>query len=342
MWVRGPAMPLDPRYYLMLRERAVHEVIARERPDVIEGSSAWTAGWVAARCPYPAVKALVYHQDPVAVYPHTVFDRWFSARTIDAACFPYWEYVRRLARHFDVTVVAGAWLAERLAAFGVDRARAVPFGIDRSRFSPERRDLSLRRELLARSGLPESASLLVSVSRHHPEKRLGFLFRALALAQRQRAVGLVVFGDGPLRRWVEARASRVPGVHVAGFVEDRDRIARSVASADAMLHGSAAETYGFVVAEALCSGTPVIAPARGGAYELCRPEYSETYTPGDTESCAQAIGRMLDRDREQLSRSAALASADRVLEPHGHFTRLFELYGSLVERQRATARATST
>jgi alpha-1,6-mannosyltransferase len=342
VWVKGPPMPLDPRYYVMYRERAIFELIERECPDVIEGSSSWAAGWIAARYPGPGVKALVYHQDPVAVYPHTLFDRWFSARSIDAACFPYWEYVRRLAHHFDVTVVAGSWLAQRLETFGVPRARAVPFGIDRRLFAPDRRDERLRSELLRRCGLPDSARLLITVSRHHPEKRLGFLFRALALAQRERPLGLVVFGDGPMRRVVEAQARQVAGVHLAGFVNDRDLIARAVASADAMLHGSAAETYGFVVAEALCSGTPVIAPERGGAYELCRPEYSEVYSPGDASSCAAAIARLLGRERSAMSQAAALSSTQLVLEPQQHFARLFELYQSLVNHRSHTAVPSAT
>jgi alpha-1,6-mannosyltransferase len=331
VWVEGPPMPLDPRYYIMYRERAIHDIIDRERPDVIEGSSSWAAGWIVARYAGPGKKALIYHQDPVAVYPHTAFDRWLSASVIDAACFPYWEYVRRLAKHYDATVVAGAWLKARLEMFGVPRPREIPFGIDRTLFSPARRDSELRRELLRRCGLPDSAHLLVTVSRHHPEKRLGFLMRALAIAQEWAPTGLVVFGDGPLRPLIEAQARRVAGVHIAGFVADRGFIARALASADALLHGSAAETYGFAIAEAICSGTPVIVPERGGAFELCRPEYAEVYSPGDPRACARAIERMLVREREPLSRAAATASATLVLDPREHFTRLFKLYESLVE-----------
>lgn len=332
IWVRGPHMPLDPRYFVMYRERAIHELIAREKPDVIEGSSLWSAGWIAARYAGSGAKALVMHQDPVAVYPHTLFDRWFSPSAIDAACYPYWEYVRRLASRFDATVVAGAWLERRLTTFGIRGAHAIPFGIDRAQFSPSFRDLELRRELLARCGLPETAQLCISVSRHHPEKRLGFLFQALERARRERELGLVVFGDGPMRSVVAAQASRVTGVHLAGFVEDRTYVARAIASADAMLHGSAAETFGFVIAEALCSGTPVIAPNRGGACDFLAPEYSETYRPGDVEGCAAAIGRLFARDRAHLSAAAKSAARVRVREPEEHFVGLFALYEALAKR----------
>src|SRR5690606_10661896 len=105
VWVKGPPMPLDPRYYVLYREKAVHELLALERPDVVEGSSPWTAGWFAARYRGPGLKSLIYHQDPVAVYPHTFLDRWVRPRTLDAACAPYWAMLRKLAAHYDTTVV---------------------------------------------------------------------------------------------------------------------------------------------------------------------------------------------------------------------------------------------
>lgn len=342
IWIRGPKMPLDPRYFVLYREREVHRLIARERPDVIEGSSLWSAGWFAARYPGSGAKALVYHQDPVAVYPQTFLDRWFSAEQIDEVCFPYWQYVRRLANHYDATVVAGHWLQRRLSMFGIPRAEAVPFGIDRSHFSPAHRDETVRKELLLKCGLPAGAKLLVTVSRHHPEKRLGTLFKAVGRVRREREVGLVVFGDGPFRPIIEAQAAKVPGVHLAGFVGERSVVARALASADAMLHGSAAETYGFVIAEAMCSGTPIIAPDRGGAFELVEPSFSEVYPPGDVEACADAIGRLLDRERTELRDAALKASDAKVESPRAHFARLFELYAELVERQRLQSRAHAT
>lgn len=332
LWVKGPEMPFDPRYFVLYREAEVQRLIRREQPDVIEGSSLWSAGWFAARYPGAGAKALVYHQDPVAVYPQTIFDRWFSSDRIDEACFPYWQYVRRLASNYDATVVAGRWLQRRLETFGIPRAEAVPFGIDRSLFSPQHRDEATRKQLLASCGLGEGAKLLITVSRHHPEKRLGTLFKAVARVRRERDVGLVVFGDGPFRPWIQMQAARVPGVHLAGFVEDRKFVARVLASCDALLHGSAAETYGFVIAEAMCSGAPIVAPDRGGAFELVSPSFAESYRPGDEDACAAAVLRLLDRDRAQMSQAALSASHDKVQSPREHFQRLFDLYEELVER----------
>lgn len=332
VWVAGPPLPLDPRYFVLYREKRVHELIAREQPDVIEGSSPWTAGWFAARYRGPGAKALVFHQDPVAVYPHTFLDRWVSPASVDRAFTPYWAYVRRLASRFDATIVAGRWLAERLRGFGIDRAKAVPFGIERERFSPDAADPEIRRDLLERCGMPADAPLLVAISRYHPEKRVPTLIQAFERVVSRRKAGFVIFGDGPFRRKIERAAARVPGVHLTGYVDDRAFIAGALASADLFVHGSAAETYGFVVAEAMCAGTPVVVPDRGGAFDLARPEYSEVYEPGNAAECAAAIERLLARDRSELRRSALEAAERDVRNVRQHFEALFECYSGLARR----------
>jgi alpha-1,6-mannosyltransferase len=144
-------------------------------------------------------------------------------------------------------------------------------------------------------------------------------------------MGLVIYGDGPLRNWIKRNAARVPGVYLAGFVTDREEIATSLASADAMLHGSAAETYGLVIAEALCSGLPIIVPNQGGAADLADPSYAETYAPGDVAGCSAAIEALLDRDRAALVAGCARAAQHEIGTMDDHFHQLFELYERLIE-----------
>jgi alpha-1,6-mannosyltransferase len=325
-WIRSRPMPIDPRYYLLLRESAVHAALDAERPDVVEGSSPWTGGWFAARWPGAARKAFVFHQDPVAVYPHTALDRWLSVASIDRGCEPYWAYLRRLSAHFDLTVTSAQWLADRLAGHGVRHPVSVPFGIEKHVFSPDLRSNDTRRQWLARCGYGEDVPLAVIVSRFHPEKRLGTLFKAYDRVAAHREIGLVVFGDGPLRGLVDRAVRRRPGVVLGGFLRGRRDLAVALASADLLLHGSAAETFGLAVAEALCSGLPIVVPDRGGAAELADPAYAECYPPGDVEACAAAIGRMLDRDPAALRPMAARAAAERVRSVEEHFAALFQIY----------------
>jgi len=120
-------------------------------------------------------------------------------------------------------------------------------------------------------------------------------------------------------------------------LKDRATLARTIASADVVLHGSSAETYGFAVAEALCCGTPVVVPSTGGAADLADPTCSEIYPAGDADAAARALIALLERDRAGLSRAAALA-ADRIGDIESHFEKLFALYAAAVDHRRAAKR----
>jgi alpha-1,6-mannosyltransferase len=107
-----------------------------------------------------------------------------------------------------------------------------------------------------------------------------------------------------------------------------------MASGDAMLHGSAAETYGLVVAEAICSGLPIIVPDVGGAADLADDSYAEVYETGDADACAAAILRLLDRPRDGLLSGCAQATSAKIGTMADHFVGLFELYEKLVDEKR--------
>lgn len=328
VWIEGPPMPFDPRYYVLWNERAVHRALDNERPDVVEGSSPWSGGWFAGRWRGDAVKSLIFHQDPIAVYPETFLDRRLSRERINGLASPFWGYLRRLSQRFDLTVTSGEWLAQKLRSFGLRDPCAVPFGIDKHRFSPEHGDQATRTRLLDACKAPADAQLLVTVSRMHPEKRLGVLLDAFDKARRERPLALVIYGDGPQRDSIRKRASTIAGVHFAGYTSEPNELPRVYASADALLHGSAAETFGLVVAESICSGTPVIVPNIGGAADLAGAGWAETYAPGDVDGCAEAIHRILSRDRETLRKACLDAASTRIATMDDHFAGLFALYAS--------------
>jgi alpha-1,6-mannosyltransferase len=337
VWVRSPALPVDPRYRMLVRQRAVFELLNGEAPDVVESSSPGMGALFSARWQGAAFKSLVFHQDAVAVYAHTLLGAHCGERVIDRMCAGYFAYLRAISRRHHLTVTGGEWLAERLRAQGVHAVTAVPFGVEKQTFSPGLRDESLRRLLLARAGLPPSARLLVALSRHHPEKRLFTSIEAVARSAARCPVGLVIYGDGPLRRLTEWKAARVGGIVVAGRLDDRPTLAGCLASADALLHGSSAETFGLGVAEALAAGVPVVVPDRGGAADLAGPEYAERFRAGSASSCAAAILRLFARDQDRLRAAATHAGQHRVRSADQHFAALFALYAERLHDRRVHA-----
>ncbi|MFT8674643.1 MAG: glycosyltransferase [Acetobacter sp.] len=333
VWVKSPLLPVDKNYRMFWHSAPVWQVLDAEQPDLVEGSSPWRGGWLAARWPGRAPRVLFMHADPVAVYPQTLLGHVLPAPTIDRLFGWFWSYLRRLNAYYDGCIVAGRWLGERFARHGLERIMVAPFGVRASAFDPTFRDETLRATMLEACGLDRSASLLVIVGRHHPEKRLGLLMRAVGKAQKSRKIGLYVIGDGLMHRQVRAQAARMEHVHVAGQVRDRQLLARMMASADALLHGSTAETFGFVVAEALCSGTPLIVPHAGGAGDLAAGAYAETYEPGNMSAAADAIARLLVRERGPMS-AAARAAGVGLGDMDQHFTRLFSLYEQIIRDTR--------
>ena len=329
VWVKGPPLPPDPRYYVLWNEKKVHAILDHEKADVVEGSSPWSGGWFVNRWKGDAAKALIFHQDPVAVFAETFFDRFAGRRTINTAMAPFWGYLRRLSARYDATVTSGQWLADKLEGQRIQNPHAVSFGIDKQRFNPAHASEETRRRLCEECGVSENAKLMLTVSRMHPEKRFGTIFKAFERASKEQEMGLVVFGDGPMRSWVHKRGNKIPGVHFAGYTSDPTELPRVYASCDAMLHGSAAETYGLVIAEAICSGLPVVVPDIGGAADLAHPSYSEVYPPGDAKEASAALLRLLRRDRAEIKDACAAATIARVGTMDDHFRELFAYYEEL-------------
>jgi alpha-1,6-mannosyltransferase len=105
-----------------------------------------------------------------------------------------------------------------------------------------------------------------------------------------------------------------------------------MASADALIHGCEAETFGLVAAEALASGLPLVVPDRGGCFDLADPAVAETYVANDSRAAAAAIRRLFARDPQAL-REAVLAASAEVRSDRQHFEGLFGLYAGLGARR---------
>lgn len=327
LWVKSPVHPLDRRYHMFTSAEPVYDVLDRIRPDVVEGSSPWRGGWIAGRWPGAALRSLFIHSDPVASYPHTYLGPRLGYERTDKLFAWFWHYLRRLDRLYDLSVVSGPWLAERMARFGLRRPVSVPFGINKSQFSHRHRSEEVRREMLERCGIErDDATLLVTISRHHPEKRIPTMIQAVGELNRTRPIGLFIIGDGLFRRTVEKSAARYAGIHIAGHIDDRLVLARNLASSDAIIHGCASETFGMVIAEGLSSGLPIIVPNRGGAADLAEPEFAQTYEPGDVADCRRAIEAFLARDRGEMSKHARAYAASRIRGVSDHFEELFRTY----------------
>jgi len=182
-WIKSPHLPFDRNYRMFWNHQQVWRTLDRIAPDLVEGSSPWRGGWLAARWPGKAVKVFFMHADPVAVYPQTFLGGLLGPERVDRLFGFFWRYLNRLNSNYDAAIVTNPALAERFAGFGLENIQIAPFGVERSKFSPSFYDATARREMLATCGLGADASLLIAVGRHHPEKRLRTIIQAVSRAQ---------------------------------------------------------------------------------------------------------------------------------------------------------------
>lgn len=341
LFVRAPAIPVDRRYHVFYRGAPVHALLDRLAPDVVEASSPFRAAGIVADWQGPAaaraVKSLVLHADPVAAHPQQWL-RGIAPERVDRAFGWYWRYLARVAARHDCVIAGSRWFARRVATHSGVIADVIPLGVDCELFHPGRRDPTLRAALLRWLGLGPEARLLVGVGRHHPEKQWPMLFQAVGALGRA-TVGMVQIGDGFAGPTVARAAEAAGNVRLLGRIADRQLLARILASADAMVHGSSAETFGLVVSEGLAAGLPLVLPDAGGCTDAADPAFAERYAAGDAASAAAAIRRLLLRDRDTLRAAAIAARTTHISTPAEHFDRLFALYDEVRTPARAGAAA---
>jgi alpha-1,6-mannosyltransferase len=322
----APRMPYDPSYHAPIALGRMRELVRVIAPDVLQVSSPFIPLWVAASLKVP-LKTYVHHSDPIGCYVAPLAARYTQARLLESAA---WAYLRGVTKAAHATIVAGAWLERELRDHGCRNVHTVPFGIDHEGFSPVHRDEAFRAELLGDLATDPKATLFLVAGRLAADKRQRLVLDALELVARNRPVGLLLLGDGPERERLEERGRRLPAFRALRFTKDRAEYARILASVDVLAHGSLCETFGFLLAECLASGTPFVVPNRGGAADLAGLGWSESYEAfGGPEAVAAAIERLLARPHTHLSAAAAERAA-AIPSTRDHFSALFVAYAELL------------
>jgi alpha-1,6-mannosyltransferase len=331
----SPKLPVDRRYRYFDDEKALHRLLDAWRPDHVEASSPWSSATMVGRWQGSATRSLVMHSDPLAAYAYRWLGAVASIATIDRWFGWFWNHLRSLGHAFDTVICANCQFTRRLREGGIRGAETVPMGVEPGLFSPTLRSRELRSAALASLGLEPGSTLLLGLGRFSAEKRWDMVIRAAGAAALHKPIGLLVVGDGAVRRKIEATARRFPTVAVMPHLGDRSELARLLASADALVHGCEAETFCLVAAEARASGIPLIVPDRGAAADQRVQGVGAVYDSGSSRSLERAIGEFIDRGPE-FQRAAATRASD-VRSMDDHFAQLFDRYERLAPSAVAAA-----
>jgi sugar transferase (PEP-CTERM/EpsH1 system associated) len=170
------------------------------------------------------------------------------------------------------------------------KVQTIPNGVDTERFAPG--DPATSRVML---GLDPARPVVGTIGRLDPVKDQAGLVRAFASVRMNFPdAGLVIAGDGPCRRELEALiASLDLGARVRLLGEQKD-VPMVLRAMDVFVLPSIAEGMSNTILEAMASGLPVVATRTGGNPELVEDGVTGTLVPvGDPEALAGAIAGYL-------------------------------------------------
>jgi alpha-1,6-mannosyltransferase len=258
------------------------------QPDLIEAGDAYGPAWAALHAGRKAGIPVIgfYHSDLVGL---TASRLGYGAGAAMA------RYVRQLYRQFDLVLAPSRYVAGRLDHIGVRGVVRQPLGVDTETFHPERRDPHLRRQL----GIPDEARLLIFAGRFSAEKNLPLLlktFRKLGAPYH-----LLLVGGG-------MRMRPQKNVTVLGYQPNEKKLARLIASCDALVHAGSQETFGLVVLEAMACGIPVVGLEAGGVAELVSDRHGVLARREGVGELAEAIEGLYGLDLSRLGAQAREAA----------------------------------
>jgi len=285
--MRGLPIPRYPNLKMGLpSKRALVQLWTARRPDIVHIATEGPLGW-------SALQAAHRLKLPVSSDFRTNFHAYSRHYGVGWLHKPIMAYLRKFHNLAHCTMVPTEALKRALAEYGFRNLFVLARGVDTKLFDPARRSEELRR----RWGAAPDDLVLLHVGRLAPEKNLEALVAVHRVMRRVNPrVKLVLVGDGPARRWLQAQR---PDAHFAGMRYGED-LAAHYASGDLFVFPSTTETFGNVTPEAMASGLPVLAYNYAAAGALIRSGVNGLLAPLDDAPRLVEIAAELARDPSPL------------------------------------------
>lgn len=265
----------------MVRKSRIKKILSEFRPDIVHMATEFNMGWA----------GLNYAQDnqlPRISTFTTNYTKYLKYYNLDMLTKAGWDYFRWFHNQNDLTLCPSQDTQKLLKEKGIKNVDIWGRGIDTSQFSPQKRNLDLRRKLNM-----DGKIMLLYVGRVSIEKDLDVLFNAYSIIKTKykNKIALVIAGDGPM---LEKYKTEHKDVIFTGYVQG-EKLSQLYASADIFTFPSSTETLGNVVLEAMASEVPVVGVKSGGVKENIIEGYNGIMCkPRDTKSFYESITRLIE------------------------------------------------
>lgn len=231
----------------------------------------------------------------------------------EARRLPLTRMRRRLLERADAFVTLTQAIEAELAEFGLGSipCHRIPNGVDLRAFAPASGEE--RRALRSRLRLPEDRVVCAFVGRLTSQKDPDLLLDAWTMGRWPQA-HLVLVGDGPLRRALEARVASDPLAGRVTFAGATSAVAQYLRAVDLLVLPSRAEGMPNALLEAMACGLPVVATDLAGNREVLGNDGKAglLVPPGDALGLAHAIETLVNAP--SLRREAGAFARARVQE----------------------------
>jgi glycosyltransferase involved in cell wall biosynthesis len=175
-----------------------------------------------------------------------------------------------------------------------------------------------------------SGLVLVNVGRLHQQKGQSYLIDAVdKLKENYQDFVVLLVGDGPKEKELKARVKELGVEDYIIFAGFRKDIPSLLTQSDFMVHTALWEGFGFVIAEAMAAGIPVVATDCSNIPELITPgkdgflAESENY-----QDIAEQMLKMCNSEIEEMGKAARETAQERF-----SFARMVEETDNLIVQE---------
>lgn len=255
----GLLLPQSGGYRIIRCNSDLKALLTKLKPDRLEVSDRFTLTSLGTWARENNVPSVVFSHETL----HGLVNRFLPFLPSSAKRKLVNSHNARLSKCFDHVVATTNFASKEFIEIGATNLVRISLGVDLHTFHPTLRSEELRTELLKGSKV-----LLVHCGRMSREKEPQRSIDALEiLLHKGISARLIYVGTGPLWHKLRKRAHGLP-VDFLGYVADRQRVSKILASSDISIAPGPLETFCLAALESLASGTPVVASSSSAVGEF--------------------------------------------------------------------------